>query len=113
MKPFWTTINSDFAALTGRPAVNAMRRSRLISRLKLILRIWRPLSAGEVIAIDNDNLATDEANPHGRRRDRLRNQRENAAAQYSHVVPLEHVHPLVRTEKQLDRVLNERRSAKS
>jgi [pyruvate, water dikinase]-phosphate phosphotransferase / [pyruvate, water dikinase] kinase len=30
-----------------------------------------------------------------------------AAAQYSHIVPLEHVHPLVRTQKQLDRVLNE------
>jgi [pyruvate, water dikinase]-phosphate phosphotransferase / [pyruvate, water dikinase] kinase len=30
-----------------------------------------------------------------------------AAAQYSHVLPLEHVHPLVRTQKQLDRVLNE------
>ena len=30
-----------------------------------------------------------------------------AAAQYSKVMPVEHVHPLVRTAKQLDRVLNE------
>ena len=30
-----------------------------------------------------------------------------AAAQYSRIMPVEHVHPLVRTQKQLDRVLNE------
>jgi [pyruvate, water dikinase]-phosphate phosphotransferase / [pyruvate, water dikinase] kinase len=30
-----------------------------------------------------------------------------AAAQYSRIMPIEHVHPLVRTQKQLDRVLNE------
>jgi [pyruvate, water dikinase]-phosphate phosphotransferase / [pyruvate, water dikinase] kinase len=30
-----------------------------------------------------------------------------AAAQYSWIMPVEHVHPLVRTQKQLDRVLNE------
>jgi [pyruvate, water dikinase]-phosphate phosphotransferase / [pyruvate, water dikinase] kinase len=30
-----------------------------------------------------------------------------AAAQYSKIMPVEHVHPLVRTQKQLDRVLNE------
>ncbi len=30
-----------------------------------------------------------------------------AAAQYTKVLPVEHVHPLVRTAKQLDRVLNE------
>src|SRR5207248_2068681 len=30
-----------------------------------------------------------------------------AAAQYARVMPVEHVHPLVRTQKQLDRVLAE------
>jgi regulator of PEP synthase PpsR (kinase-PPPase family) len=30
-----------------------------------------------------------------------------AAAQYSRIMPVEHVHPLVRTQKQLDRVLND------
>jgi regulator of PEP synthase PpsR (kinase-PPPase family) len=30
-----------------------------------------------------------------------------AAAQYSRIMPVEHVHPMVRTQKQLDRVLNE------
>src|SRR5262252_1040717 len=30
-----------------------------------------------------------------------------AAAQYSRIMPVEHVHPLVRTQKQLERVLNE------
>src|SRR5580658_10064021 len=30
-----------------------------------------------------------------------------AAAQYAKVMPVEHVHPLVRTQKQLDRVLDE------
>ena len=30
-----------------------------------------------------------------------------AAAQYAKVMPVEHVHPLVRTQKQLDRVLAE------
>jgi len=30
-----------------------------------------------------------------------------AAAQYSRIMPVEHVHPLVRTQKQLDRVLVE------
>jgi [pyruvate, water dikinase]-phosphate phosphotransferase / [pyruvate, water dikinase] kinase len=30
-----------------------------------------------------------------------------AAAQYSRIMPVEHVHPLVRTQKQLDRVLTE------
>src|ERR1700733_11736174 len=30
-----------------------------------------------------------------------------AAAQYSKVAPVEHVHPLVRTQKQLDRVLSD------
>jgi regulator of PEP synthase PpsR (kinase-PPPase family) len=30
-----------------------------------------------------------------------------AAAQYSKIIPVEHVHPLVRTQKQLDRVLTE------
>ena len=30
-----------------------------------------------------------------------------AAAQYTKVMPVEHVHPLVRTQKQLDRVLDE------
>ena len=30
-----------------------------------------------------------------------------AAAQYAKIMPVEHVHPLVRTEKQLDRVLAE------
>ena len=30
-----------------------------------------------------------------------------AAAQYAKIMPVEHVHPLVRTQKQLDRVLAE------
>jgi hypothetical protein len=30
-----------------------------------------------------------------------------AATQYSRIMPVEHVHPLVRTQKQLDRVLHE------
>ena len=30
-----------------------------------------------------------------------------AAAQYAHVSPIEHVYPLIRTQKQLDRVLSE------
>ena len=30
-----------------------------------------------------------------------------AAAQYAKIMPVEHVHPLVRTQKQLDRVLSE------
>ena len=30
-----------------------------------------------------------------------------AAAQYAKIMPVEHVHPLVRTQKQLDRVLTE------